>query len=160
MSAKTPSRFASPSRRAFLKQAMAAGVVCSTDAFSRNSSFSRGESASCGTGQGILSLDELCGDWKRMSELGNPPAIENFWGAPQATDNLLAVTCLTLPPYSQSSHSGYLSIDGEAIHADESRWYAYQILRRTRRANLEVETSVRMVFEGQGVLSRIVIRNL
>ena len=160
MSAKTPSRFVSPSRRAFLKQAMAAGVVCSTDAFSRNSSFSREESASCGTGQGILSLDELCGDWKRMSELGNPPAIENFWGALQATDNLLAVTCLTLPPYSQSNHSGYLHIDGEPVHADESRWYAYQILRRSRKADLEVETSVRMVFEGQGVLSRIVIRNL
>ncbi len=46
------------------------------------------------------------------------------------------------------------------MRADESRWYAYQILRRSRTAALEVESTVRMVHENQGVLFRIRLKNL
>jgi len=158
LSASSP---ASISRRELLQGLMTTGLVCASGAWAIDPALLRGEIASCAWEQGVLSLDDLSGEWMRMSALGNNPAINNFWGALQATDNLLAVTELTFPPFSQGGHSGNLRINGEEMmRADESRWYAYQLLRRSRTAGLEVETCVRMVFEYQGVLFRIKLKNL
>src|SRR5208282_2885461 len=158
LSASSP---ASISRRDLLQGLMTTGLVCASGVWAIDPALLRGETASCAWEQGILSLDDLSGEWMRMSALGNNPAINNFWGALQATDNLLAVTELTFPPFSQGGHSGNLRINGEEMmKADESRWYAYQLLRRSRNAGLEVETCVRMIFENQGVLFRIKLKNL
>lgn len=148
------------SRRGFLQTLMATGVAGASGSVVANSKPLR-EAVSPGAGEdGVLSLDALSGDWMRMRDLGINPAINNFWGALQVTDNLLAVTELTFPPFSQGGHSGYLHINGEELKADESRWYAYQILRRVRTRDLEVESTVRMVLENRGVLFRLKFRNL
>lgn len=148
------------SRRDFLQTFLAAGVVGASGTADASPESRQGPSAPTDPGQGVLSLDALSGDWMRMRALGTYPAINNFWGALQVTDNLLAVTELTFPPFSQGQHSGYLRINGEELPADESRWYAYQILRRARTHDLEVESTVRMVFENRGVLFRVKLRNL
>jgi hypothetical protein len=148
------------SRRSFLQSLVATGAVATSGSAAPNAAPSREGSSSGTSEEGILSLDALSGDWMRMRDLGNNPAINNFWGALQVTDNLLAVTELTFPPFSQGQHSGYLRINGEELKADESRWYAYQILRRARTRDLEVESTVRMVFENRGVLFRLKFRNL
>lgn len=148
------------SRRGFLQRLTATSLVGASASRAVSAGVLRGAEAPGVGNDGVLSLDELCGDWMRMRDLGNNPALNNFWGALQATDNLLAVTELTFPPYSQGQHSGYLRINGEELAADESRWYAYQILRRARTRDLEVESTLRMVFENRGILFRIKLRNL
>ena len=89
------------SRRDFLQGLMATGAAGVSGPLAMNPAMLRGASAPGAVEEGILSLDELCGDWMRMSALGIYPAINNFWGALGATDNLLAVTDLTFPPFSQ-----------------------------------------------------------
>jgi hypothetical protein len=148
------------SRRGFLQSLLTTGVVGATGPLAINPAVLQGATTPSAGEEGILSLDALSGDWMRMSALGIYPAINNFWGALGVTDNLLAVTDLTFPPFSQGEHSGYLRINGEELKADESRWYAYQILRRSRTRDLEVGTTVRMVFEDRGVLFRLKLRNL
>ena len=127
------------SRRDFLQTLVATGAVGASGSTSANAVPLPKGVAPASSEEGVMSLDALRGDWMRMRELGNNPAINNFWGALQVTDNLLAVTELTFPPFSQGQHSGYLRINGEELKADESRWYAYQILRRARTTDLEVE---------------------
>ncbi|MGD1103530.1 MAG: hypothetical protein ABSA59_15880, partial [Terriglobia bacterium] len=122
----------STSRRDFLQSLMATGMAGASGSLAMNPALLHGATASGADEEGVLSLDALSGDWMRMSALGIYPAINNFWGALGVTDNLLAVTDLTFPPFSQGQHSGYLRINGEELKAEESRWYAYQILRRTR----------------------------
>jgi hypothetical protein len=157
---KPDSSHGGTSRRDFLQSLMATGLVGASGPLAMHPAMLRGASAPGAGEEGVLSLDALSGDWMRMRALGINPAINNFWGALQATDNLLAVTELTFPPFSQGQHSGYLRINGEELKAEESRWYAYQILRRGRTQDLEVESSVRMVFENRGVLFRLKFRNL
>jgi hypothetical protein len=155
-----PNTSVASSRRRFLQGLMVTSLASTSCPSAMHSVTMRGAPASGPCEEGVLSLDALSGDWMRMSALGNYPALDNFWGALQVTDNLLAIRHLTFPPFSQLAHSGNLRINGELMQAQESRWYAYQILRRSRRADLEVESSVRMVFEGRGVLFRISLRNL
>ncbi|MGA3324811.1 MAG: hypothetical protein ABSF45_10080 [Terriglobia bacterium] len=157
---KPDSLYGATSRRDFLQSIMATGLVGVAGPLTMHPAMLRGATAPSAGEEGVLSLDALSGDWMRMSALGINPAINNFWGALGVTDNLLAVTELTFPPFSQGQHSGCLRINGEELKADESRWYAYQVLRRGRTADLEVESSVRMVFEGCGVLFRLTLRNL
>jgi hypothetical protein len=147
------------SRRGFLQRLTAAGAVATAGPLAIAPAILHGADSSPAA-SGVPTLDELCGDWMRMSDLGINPAINNFWGALQVTDNLLAVTELTFPPFSQGGHSGLLRINGEELKADESRWYAHQILRRARTSGLELESSVRMAFENRGVLFRLKLTGL
>lgn len=108
----------------------------------------------------IPTLDELSSDWLSQSQLGHYPSIHNFHGALLTNKDLLSVSWLVIPPFSQAYHSGTLYIDGQVHTADEFRWYAYQALRRKRLEDLEIETTTRMLFEDKGVLFRIRLKNV
>ena len=107
----------------------------------------------------IPTLDELASDWLPQSQLGHYPSIHNFHGALLTNKDLLSVSWLVIPPFSQAYHSGTLYVNGEVHTADEFRWYAYQALRRKRLDDLEIETTTRMLFEDKGVLFRIKLKN-
>ncbi|HMD85202.1 MAG TPA: hypothetical protein VKO18_10955 [Terriglobia bacterium] len=104
-------------------------------------------------------MDELAGDWLPMSSLGSYPALSNFLGSLQATDDMVGVKHLTFPPFSQAQDSGILRVNGRPLRATDSRWYAYQVLRRNRSAEMDVESSVRLVHENRGVLFRLMLEN-
>jgi len=107
----------------------------------------------------IPSLDDMASDWLPKSQLGHYPSIHNFHGALLTNKDLVSVSWLVIPPFSQAYHSGTLSIDGTVPIADEFRWYAYQTLRRKQLENLDVETATRMMFEDKGVLFRVKLKN-
>ena len=109
---------------------------------------------------GVPSLDELAGEWFPMSSLGSYPALNNFLGSLQVTDDMLGVQNLTFPPFSQVQDSGTIRVNGRPLRATDSRWYAYQVLRRNRSAEMEVQSSVRMVYENRGVLFRLKLENI
>ncbi len=108
----------------------------------------------------IPTLDEMASDWMPLSQLGHYPSIHNFHGALLSNKDLLSVSWLVIPPFSQAYHSGTLYINGQVHTADEFRWYAYQALRRKRVDDLEILTTTRMTFEDKGVLFRINIKNV
>ena len=110
--------------------------------------------------QSVPALDDLAADWKPMAALEITPAVCNFHGGLSVGRDLLSVTELNQPPLSLGGFTAELSIDGKAAPAQESRWYPYQVLRRTTTDRLEVVTAVRMAVEQGGVLFRAEVRNL
>ena len=108
----------------------------------------------------VPALDELAGDWLPFSQIAHYPSVHNFHGTLLCNKDLLSVSWLVIPPFSQSYHSGALYINGKIHTADQFRWYPYQALRRKWIDGLEVETTTRMVFEDNGVLFRIKLKNL
>jgi hypothetical protein len=105
-------------------------------------------------------LDELAGEWISGSILENLPSVSNFHGSLQSSRNVLGVENFTVPPLAQGSELAALALDGKNLLAQDFRWYPYQLLRRTRIGSLEVITTVRMPFEGSGILFSVETSNL
>jgi hypothetical protein len=107
----------------------------------------------------IPSLDELAGNWMPMNTLMNQPSVNNFSGAVKSNNNIAGFTCLTIAPFSQGGQSGEMLIDGHEIKATDSKWYPYQVVRRTNNNSLYIETQMRMPFNQQGLLLRAIFQN-
>jgi hypothetical protein len=148
------------SRRIFLRNLVASSLALSSNGLAMNVASAVSDPGSAHKTIGVPTLDELAGDWLPMSSLGSYPAINNFVGSLQVTDDLVGVKHLAFPPFSQGLSSATLRVNGRTLQATDSRWYAYQILRRNRSAELELETSVRMVCENRGVIFRLKLKNL
>ncbi len=145
-------------RREFLRSLAAASTVAATNLSGAPSSAEVHSGAPL-TPPGLPNLDELAGNWISGAAIENRPAISNFHGSLQSTQNVLAVECFTVPPLAQGSEFAELSLDGEKIAAQQFRWYPYQVLRRAQVKGLEVLTKIRMPFEEAGVLFSIEIAN-
>jgi len=148
------------SRRAVLRNLLVSTLLARCKGLSFDRAQGSGDSRPGSMVAGVPSLDELAGEWLPMNSLGSYPALNNFAGSLQVTDDLLAVRHLTFCPFSQAQDTGTLRINGAAVKAADSRWYAYQVLRRAKSDELEAESSVRMVHEGRGVLFRLELKNL
>lgn len=148
------------SRRAVLRNLLVSTLLAGCKGLGFEPAMGVGDSQPGTTVVGVPSLDELAGEWLPMNSLGSYPALNNFVGSLQVTDDLLAVKHLRFCPFSQAQDTGTLRVNGLPLKATDSRWYAYQVLRRNRSAGLEAEGSVRMVHEGPGVLFRLKLTNL
>ncbi|MFD4972083.1 LamG-like jellyroll fold domain-containing protein [Streptomyces sp. NPDC058424] len=115
--------------------------------------------SSAAPGRPVPALDELAGEWMPTGTLLNLPSVNNFHGSLHAGSNLLSFTELTFPPLSLGGDCARLSLNGVNVQAHESKWYPYQVLRRTTVGNLELQTTVRMGFEQQLVLLQLEITN-
>ncbi|MBN6056688.1 LamG domain-containing protein [Nonomuraea sp. RK-328] len=105
-------------------------------------------------------LDALTSDWLAPSTLKHLPAISNFWGGVNVSQNVLGFTNFTLPPYLQAGSSCDLTVDGAALTTASSRWSAYEILRKATTAKgLTVQTGTRLAFEANQLLIEVTISN-
>ena len=119
-----------------------------------------GEQEACAQPPGnVPSLDELAGDWQIASNLLSLPAFDNTLGSGKETRDPIAVGDLSFPPITMTSNTGSLLIDSEEPVLDQTRWFAYQALRKASAGNLEIETTVRMPYEQRGLLFQISITN-
>jgi hypothetical protein len=118
----------------------------------------------------IPTIDEMASKWLDVAQLAHMPSLHNFHDMAACAPDLLGVNYnpdgqlfdwptgprwfryLTLPLVQ-------LKIDGSAFDAAECRWYPYQAVRRTTIDGLDVETTVRMVFEGPGLLYQVRVTN-
>ncbi len=107
----------------------------------------------------IPSLDELAGNWQIASNLLSLPALNNSLGSGKAMDDAIGIGFLSFPPLTMTGDTGSLLIDDQAPVLDQTRWFAYQVLRRATAGNLGIETAVRMPYEERGLLFHIVITN-
>lgn len=123
--------------------------------------------------ENIPPLDELAGDWMPSWQLEQSPAIGNFYGGLRAGYTVSSISSLTFPQFSQGPYNRYnqedslryqkdimqLYVDKKPALTKYSKWYPYQIKRKTREGDLEIETTVRAVFENEGVLWKIRFKN-
>lgn len=107
----------------------------------------------------VPSLDELSGEWIDVNTLCSFPAVMNFAGGVQSSQNLTAFQNLTLPPYSQGGWSCELLLDGESLNSTQSMWHPCEVRRRTTVYGVEMESVMRMPFEQKGVLIRLTLEN-
>jgi hypothetical protein len=104
-------------------------------------------------------LDELAGNWEIASNLLSLPALNNSLGSGKAMWDSIGIGFLSFPPITMTGDTGSLLIDGQAPSLEQTRWYAYQVMRRATAGNLGIETTVRMPYEKRGLLFHIVLTN-
>ena len=127
---------------------------------------SRGQDASAS----IPSLDELGTKWLDVAEMAHMPSLHNFHAMAACSPDLIGINYnpdgqlfdwptgprwfryITLPLVK-------LKINGSEPETAEFRWFPYQAVRRKRVDGLQVETTVRMEFEGPGLLYQIEVKN-
>jgi hypothetical protein len=123
------------------------------------SSFKKKLSSSKETNVAVPSLDALSGEWMDVNTLRNFPSVMNFVGGVQSSQNLTAFQNLSLPPYAQGGLSGELLLDGKPLNATQSLWQPFDVCRKTTVNGVELESTLRMPFEQQGVLIRLTVIN-
>ncbi|HTV42247.1 MAG TPA: hypothetical protein VMF08_16875 [Candidatus Sulfotelmatobacter sp.] len=107
----------------------------------------------------VPSLDELTGNWQVASNLLSLPALNNSLGSGKATWDAVGIGSLSFPPITMTGDTGSLLIDGQAPSLEQTRWFAYQVLRRATAGSLGIETTVRMPYDKRGLLFHIVLTN-
>jgi lysophospholipase L1-like esterase len=113
----------------------------------------------CPLPAGVLTLDEMAGDWKNRTALEQFPSIHNFDAELLVNKDFASVSWLASPPFSQGFHSGVLKLNGKVPIAEKFRWFPYQAVREGTADGLALETVNRMVFDDRGVLWRITLSN-
>ena len=114
----------------------------------------------------IPTIEALASEWLDVSQITQMPSLHNFHEMAACAPDLLAVNYIpgrrlfvypvttrwyeyeTIPVVK-------LRINGQAYDSTSCRWYPYQAVRRRSIDDLDVETKVRMVFEGPGILYRV-----
>ncbi len=107
----------------------------------------------------VPSLDELSGEWMDVNTLCSFPAVVNFAGGVQSSQNLTAFQNMTFPPFSQGGWSGELLLDGKSLNSTQSMWHPCEVRRRTTIDDIRMESVMRMPFEQKGVLIRLTLEN-
>jgi hypothetical protein len=118
----------------------------------------------------IPSIEDMASEWLEVENLVQMPSLHNFHEMAACAPTLLGVNYnpggrlfgwpvngrwydyQTLPLVK-------LLINGQTHESTTCRWYPYQAMRRSNVDGVNVETAVRMVFEGPGILYRIYLSN-
>ena len=118
---------------------------------------------------GVPGIDEMASQWLDVSRIVHMPSLHNFHEMAACSPSLLGVNYWPGGQlYAGSGKRWYryhtlphcqLLIDGKTHEATTCRWLPYQAVRRVTIGGLEAETRVRMVFEGPGILYRVVLKN-
>ena len=104
----------------------------------------------CPLPPGVVTLDDLAGDWKSRAELEQFPSIHNFDAELLVNKDFASVSWLASPPFSQGFHSGAFKLNGRVPVAEKFKWFPYQAVRAGAADGLAIETINRMVFDDRG----------
>ena len=108
---------------------------------------------------GPPTLEELSGKVQVCSTLEIMPALSCLYGGMSAGRNILSITDFTAPPVSQAGEAVTLSIDGNTLDAQWSRWSAFEIQRGSTVGSLTFVTAVRMLPDAPAILFEVTITN-
>ena len=148
-------------RREFIKSVAAAGssLLCASDAALAGTISRLNRAPGNAAASAIPNLDELSGVWITAGAIDSLPSLTNFHGGLETSHNVLGVQNFTMAPLAQASELAALSLDGAALGAQSYRWFPYQVLRKAQSNGFEIATTVRMPFEGPGILFSIDVTN-
>lgn len=126
-------------------------------------------SQAAGAAEGIPAIDEMASQWLNVAEIVHMPSLHNFHEMAACSPNLLGVNYIPGGQlFAGSGRRWYkyrtlphcqLMIGGKTHEATTCRWYPYQAVRRRTVGGLEIESRVRMVVEGPGILYRVLVKN-
>ena len=109
---------------------------------------------------GLLPLDGVAGPWVSTRTLACYPSLANFYGALRSTKELGGLQFLHFTGVGGAEAVlDSISLDGQSVFCDESRWYPYQLRTRAQVGPLDIESTTRMVFADNGVLNRFALTN-
>ena len=118
----------------------------------------------------VPSLDDMASEWLKVADIAHMPSLHNFHEMAACGPELLGVNYnpggqlfdwptgprwfryITLPLL-------HLEVNGAAPECMTCRWFPYQAVRRGTASGLEIETTVRFVFEGPGILYQVQVTN-
>lgn len=118
----------------------------------------------------IPSIDEMASEWLEVDELAHMPSLHNFHDMAACAPDLVGVNYnpdgqlfdwptgprwfryLTLPLLK-------LRVNGNEYETTTCRWYPHQAVRKRNIEGLDLETTVRMEFEGPGLFYEIRVTN-
>jgi hypothetical protein len=121
-------------------------------------------------GSAIPTIDEMASDWLNVADIAHMPSLHNFHEMAACAPDLLGVNYnpggqlfdwptgprwfryITLPLLQ-------LKVNGTVPMSTACRWFPYQAVRRSTIDGFEVETTVRLVFEGPGILYQLQVTN-
>jgi hypothetical protein len=104
-------------------------------------------------------LDDLVGDWISRADLAHLHSLRNQWGQAHVNGDLTSLSWLAIPPFTGGYHTGVLRVDGRVLLADRSQWSPWGVKRAAVADGLEVVSDVRMAFEANRVLWRVLVTN-
>ena len=108
----------------------------------------------------LLPLDGVAGPWVSTRTLACYPSLANFFGAVRSTKELGGLQYLHFGDLGGAETVlNAISVDGQPLFCDDSRWYPYQLCTRTRAGPLDIESITRMVFADHGVLNLLAFTN-
>ncbi len=118
----------------------------------------------------IPTLEELGTNWLVVETMAHMPSLHNFHDMAACAPDLIGVNYNpdgqlfdwpTGPRWFRyiSLPLVQLRVNHRELETTEFRWYPYQAVRRTEQDGLEIQTTVRMVFEGPGLLYEIKVTN-
>ncbi|MGC9261369.1 MAG: hypothetical protein ACP5I8_14985 [Phycisphaerae bacterium] len=110
---------------------------------------------------GLPRADDLAGEWMSFGDLHTLPTVNNTLGGAAVGADLLSIEALTFPAFAQGGSSGQMTVDGQILRAAQFRWYPYQVLRKGRSwdGNIELISAVRMSHQQRAVLFELNITN-
>lgn len=109
--------------------------------------------------QNIPTLEELSGVWVSTDTVEMEPSIRNFRGQALVNRDLTSISWFVSAPYSGGYHTGTLRINGKTPRINSFRWQPYQALRRGQFEGLDLLSSTRMLFEKDGIMWQVEIKN-
>ncbi|MFY0628477.1 MAG: hypothetical protein JXR07_19425 [Reichenbachiella sp.] len=107
----------------------------------------------------IPPIAEMSSVWSSTDTIDFMPSMRNFRAQSVINRDMTSVSWFNSPPYSMGYHSGALKIDGKIIRAEMTRWNAYGAERKANHKGIEIHSDTRMVFEQNGIMWKVVLKN-
>ena len=107
----------------------------------------------------IPSLEDLSGVWVSTDTAEMEPSIRNFRGQALVNRDLASISWFVSAPYSGGYHTGTLRINGKTPRVNAFRWQPYQALRKGQYEGIDLMSSTRMLFEKDGIMWQIEMKN-
>jgi len=118
----------------------------------------------------VPAIEDMASEWLDVAQITHMPSLHNFHEMAVCAPDLLKVNYfpgrrLFVYPVTTRWFDYHtlpfvnLRINGDSLESTTCRWYPYQAVRRRTIGKFQVETTVRLVFEGPGILYRIQITN-
>lgn len=118
----------------------------------------------------IPNIDKLGTKWLDVDEMAHMPSLHNFHDMAACAPDLVGISYNpdgqlfdwpTGPRWFRyiSLPLVHMTINGRELETAEFRWFPHQAVRKRQVDGINVETTVRMVFEGAGLLYEVAITN-
>jgi hypothetical protein len=137
---------------------------------SRDQATAREQAGANGAVAAIPTIDELATKWLDVRQMAHMPSLHNFHDMAACAPDVIGVNYnpdgqlfdwptgprwfryITLPLLK-------LKTNGKELDTTDFRWFPHQAVRRAHSDGLQVETTVRMMFEGAGLLYEVKVTN-